>query len=80
MRLSGLARRRGVDRQARVVRSPKLEDAGLREIRFYAVARAVATALKNFDPAGPEPTLFNRHASGHRLSARQYTQLNSSPA
>lgn len=55
----------------------RIEDAGLREIRFYAVARAVATALKNFDPTGPEPTLFNRHASGHGLSAEQYTQLNS---
>jgi len=54
-----------------------IEDAGLREIRFYAVARAVAAALRNFPPNAPEPTRFNRHASAHGMSARQYTQLNS---
>lgn len=54
-----------------------IEDAGLREIRFYAVARAVAAALRNFPPGAPEPARFNRHASAHGMSARQYTQLNS---
>lgn len=54
-----------------------IEDAGLREIRFYAVARAVAAALRNFPPSATEPATFNRHASAHGMSARQYTQLNS---
>lgn len=55
----------------------KVEDAGLREIRFYAVSGAVAKALSTFPATAPEPRVFNRHASAHALSAHQYTQLNS---
>lgn len=55
----------------------KVEDAGLREIRFCAVAGAVAKALSTFPSTAPEPRVFNRHASAHALSAHQYTQLNS---
>lgn len=54
-----------------------IEDVGLREIRFVAVARAVGATLGTFSHDGPEPDLFNRHASAHALSASQYTQLNS---
>jgi hypothetical protein len=54
-----------------------IEEAGLREIRFYAVAGAVRRVLANYHPGGPMPTMFNRHASAHALSADQYSQLNS---
>lgn len=54
-----------------------IEEAGLREFRFIAVARAVSRALETFPREGPEPDLFNRHASAHGISAVQFTQLNS---
>jgi hypothetical protein len=54
-----------------------IEEAGPREIRFYAVAGAVATSLKNFSKDDPGPELFNRHAVAHGLPNEQYTQLNS---
>jgi hypothetical protein len=54
-----------------------VEEAGLREIRFCAVAAAVHRVLANYRPGDPTPTLFNRHASAHSLNAEQYSQLNS---
>lgn len=57
--------------------SLNIEDAGIREFRFVAVAGAAATALDTFPRQGREPTGFNRHASAHGLSRVQYTQLNS---
>jgi hypothetical protein len=81
--LSGLSDRRGplemknLGAARNLLTQMDIEDAGLREIRFVAVARAVGTALENFPHDGPEPGLFNRHASVHGLSASQYTQLNS---
>jgi hypothetical protein len=81
--LSALSDRRGPLRMRNLGSARNLlmqlniEDAGVREIRFVAVARAVGTALDNFPHDGPEPDLFNRHASAHGLSTSQYTQLNS---
>jgi hypothetical protein len=54
-----------------------VDEAGLREIRFYAVARAVGTALASFRDTGPLPPGFNRHATAHAITADHYTQLNS---
>lgn len=54
-----------------------VHEAGLREVRFYAVARAVAVALATYPHGGREPLLYNRHASAHAMSPEQYTQLNS---
>lgn len=53
------------------------EDVGLRGFRFVAVASAAGTALSTFPRQGPEPMLFNRHASAHGLSNVQFTQVNS---
>lgn len=53
------------------------EDVGLRGFRFVAVAGAAGTALATFPREGPEPALFNRHASAHGLSTVQFTQVNS---
>ena len=54
----------------------KVEDAGLREIRFYAVSGAVAKALSAFPATAPERRVFNRHASAHALSAHLLERMN----
>lgn len=53
-------------------------DGGFREFRLLCILRVFALALKRFDPkdTAAMPKRFNRHASAHRLSQVQYTQLN----
>jgi hypothetical protein len=59
------------------LRALDIEDAGMREIRFVAVAGAVAQVFANFPDGGPPPPFFNRHATAHAISNEGYSQLNS---
>ena len=53
------------------------EEEGLRAFRFTALQRCLLKPTESSYPGDPSPTTFNRHASAHRVSAAQYTQLNS---
>jgi len=53
------------------------EEARMREIRFYAVAGAVAYVFRSTDPHSRQPRFFHRHSSAHYVDSAQYSQLNS---
>jgi len=52
-------------------------EAGLFDLRAYAVRGAVGRVLRNYPDDGPVPIEYNRHASTHDVDPRQFTDFNS---